>query len=179
MIKLHWIKKNKSSKRGKNNPELNHWDIYLQSISHDWNIIHNAKCTTYSYNPPKLYTQSRRGADTLTSAERMKLRPIFNRSSRNAATQPLESIFPLRRHYNNHNRMWTVDKFKLHGKQTISITNLSLLSFQKESFQLDFQPIGELINPKSTNCEDYQKFQYITKTFRIIKKRHIHQLHCK
>lgn len=38
----------------------------------------------------------------LTSAERMKLRPIFNRSSRKADVQPLESIFPLRRHCNTH-----------------------------------------------------------------------------
>lgn len=38
----------------------------------------------------------------LTSAERMKLRPILNRSSRKVDVQPLESTFPLRRHCNTH-----------------------------------------------------------------------------
>lgn len=37
----------------------------------------------------------------ITSAERIKLTPIFSRSSRKAANTPLESIFPLKRHCKN------------------------------------------------------------------------------
>lgn len=35
---------------------------------------------------------------------------MFNRSSKNAAQTPLESTFPLRRHYNNQHKMLKQDK---------------------------------------------------------------------
>ena len=49
-------------------------------------------------------TRKQAGKLEFTSAERIKLRPIFNRSSRKADVQPLESIFPLRRHCYKHTK---------------------------------------------------------------------------
>jgi len=46
-----------------------------------------------------LTTKSFKKESALTSAERMKFRPMFNLSSKKAAQTPLESTFPLRRHY--------------------------------------------------------------------------------
>lgn len=64
---------------------------------------------THIHTPIKSFKKE----SALTSAERIKFRPMFNRSSKKAATQPLESIFPLRRHYNNQHQMCKAVKITL------------------------------------------------------------------